>query len=213
MKKLIVTIICVLFASTSFAQMVGASSIAKQSTPKTTLGVKKHEFSIHGGGGYVEEHGFFGHSIGLKYKYKPFNNFDIRILFEVGSEAAYLYHDYSPIFPILTGLNYEYRFNNNLNMFVDLGVGINLVHDSYRTGVWSSYNNNNRIDTRKYEIGFTISPEIGFVYEDFIFSLKYSYSRNGFFGSYYYTFYPYEDYYYEGIDESYELSLRLGYRF
>ena len=98
-------------------------------------------------------------------------------------------------------------------MFVDLGVGINLVHDNDMSGVWSSYNNNNRIDQRRYEIGFTISPEIGFVYEDFIFSLKFSNSKNGFFGSYYYSFYPNEVYYYEGIDDSYELSLRLGYRF
>ena len=83
MKKLIVTIICVLFASTSFAQMVGASSIAKQSTPKTTLGVKKHEFSIHGGVGIgIKYHDTYDEpyvSGIIKYKFKPFNKYNISV--------------------------------------------------------------------------------------------------------------------------------------
>ena len=92
MKKLIVTIICVLFASTSFAQMVGASSIAKQSAPKTTLGVKKHEFSIHGGIGLGYHNGDaydepYVSGI-IKYKFKPFNKYNIRLLGEVGANFS-----------------------------------------------------------------------------------------------------------------------------
>ena len=113
MKKLIVTIICVLFASTSFAQMVGASSMAKQSTPKTTLGVKKHEFSIHGGFGvsrYINDPYLSGI---IKYKFKPSDKYNIRLLGEVEANFSTGVHISINCLPILVGLNYEKRFRNN----------------------------------------------------------------------------------------------------
>ena len=214
MKKLIVTIICVLFASTSFAQMVGASSISKQSTPKTTLGVKKHEFSIHGGVG--TSFGDWGFSTGLKYKYKPFTKFDIRFLLEVEieGESNKEYYNQFPILPILAGLNYEYRFNNISSMFMDLGVGMNIPLDhsknhrqyfSYTTYYGDYYHN--------YQNGFTISYETGIVYDDFMFSCKLAYSLNDYTEQYYYSDDIYDWYYDSGNEENYFLTLRLGYRF
>lgn len=213
MKKLIVTIICVLFASISFAQMVGASSIAKQSTPKTTLGVKKHEFSIHGGVG--TSFGDWGFSTGLKYKYKPFTKFDIRFLLEVEIEGEIdkkVYNTF-PILPILAGLNYEYRFNNISSMFMDLGVGMNIPLDHSKDDRYY-ISDNTYVDTYYYyQNGFTISYETGIVYDDFMFSCKLAYSLNAYTEQHYYSDNIYYDWLHSNIEENYFLTLRLGYRF
>lgn len=214
MKKLIVTIICVLFASTSFAQMVGANSISKQSTPKTTLGVKKHEFSIHGGVG--TSFGDWGFSTGLKYKYKPFTKFDIRFLLEVEIEGEFdkEYYNTFPILPILAGLNYEYRFNNISSMFMDLGVGMNIPLDhSKNHRQYFSYDNSYGDYYDNYQNGFTISYETGIVYDDFMFSCKFAYSLNDFTEQYYYSDDIYDWYYGYGTEANRFLTLRLGYRF
>ena len=213
MKKLIVTIICVLFASTSFAQIVGASSIAKQSTPKTTLGVKKHEFSIHGGVG--TSFGDWGFSTGLKYKYKPFTKFDIRFLLEVEIEGEIdkKYYNKFPILPILAGLNYEYRFNNISSMFMDLGVGMDIPLDQSKDDRYYFSDNTYVHKYYYYQNGFTISYETGIVYEDFMFSCKLSYSLSGYTKQYYYSEDIYDWHYGEGTEPLHFLTLRLGYRF
>ncbi|MED9962981.1 MAG: hypothetical protein U0J38_07455 [Bacteroidales bacterium] len=172
MKKLIVTIICVLFASTSFAQMVGANSISKQSTPKTTLGVKKHEFSIHGGVGKHEYDGEFVQVFEytfagiLKYKYKPSEKYDIRFL----AETAFTEY----VIPLLVGVNYERRLNNNWSVFADLGTGISIP----LTPSISYYAYESDTEFKNFGIGFAFSPEIGFIHKNFMFSFKYLYSFN-----------------------------------
>lgn len=213
MKKLIVTIICVLFASTSFAQIVGASSIAKQSTPKTTLGVKKHEFSIHGGlgvGDGIDDPYLSGI---IKYKFKPSDKYNIRLLGEVGANIAF--EENLSYFPILVGLNYEKRFNNNWSIFADLGFGLNIPLDSDLTHYdsyngWSAY-----YEYHSFEIGWVFSPEIGFAYKNFMFSGKFLMSTN------ICQFYSYSDYYGD-VDEIFDSELllqsfyflfTLGYRF
>ena len=136
MKKLIVTIICVLFVSTSFAQMVGSSSVSKETKPKEKLRVKKHEFSIHGGAGLEEfdDITFFGT---MKYKLKPFKKFEIRLLGEVG--LAYEPDSYFiPITPILAGINYEGRLSKNWSIFMDVGAGITMPFGNYVEGYSSA---------------------------------------------------------------------------
>lgn len=221
MKKIIVTIICVLFTSTSFAQMVGANSISKQSAPKTTLGVKKHEFSIHGGYGFIKDFYFGEYSIGLKYKYKPFKIFDIRFLLEVEgefSEVESVLYDYErqifPTLPILAGLNYEYRFNNTSSAFMDLGLGINIPLDDYKVNRrWVEYLECYDIEETKFEIGQAISLELGYVYKDFIFSFKVTYTENRVRGTSYYTDYFTDVYNYERVVSNSIHTFRLGYRF
>ena len=214
MKKLIVTIICVLFASTSFAQIVGASSIAKQSTPKTTLGVKKHEFSIHGGYGFIEDFCFGEYSIGLKYKYKPFKIFDIRLLLEVEGEFYDSEYEIFPTLPILAGLNYEYRFNNTSSAFMDLGLGINIPLDDYKVHRrWVEYLECYDIEETKFEIGPAISLELGYVYKDFIFSFKVTYRENRVRETSYWTDYFTDVYNYESVESNSFHTFRLGYRF
>ncbi|MBQ5891471.1 MAG: hypothetical protein IIW76_02765 [Bacteroidales bacterium] len=208
MKKLIVTIICVLFASTSFAQMVGASSIAKQSAPKTTLGVKKHEFSIHGGFGVgdgIEDPYLSGI---IKYKFKPSDKYNIRLLGEVGANIAFEENlSYSPI---LVGLNYEKRFNNNWSIFADLGFGLNIPLDSDLTHYdrWSDY-----YEYSNFEIGWAFSPEIGFSYKNFMFSGKFLMSTNICQFYYYSNYYGDEIFDSECLYQSFYFLFTLGYRF
>lgn len=216
MKKLIVTIICVLFASTSFAQMVGANSISKQSTPKTTLGVKKHEFSIHGGFGVDDEIEDPYLSGIIKYKFKPSDKYNIRLLGEVG--ANFSTGDFNSIdcLPILVGLNYEKRFGNNWSIFMDLGFGLSIPLDAYIYGEnYYAWDNYNYFIYDDFEIGWAFSPEIGFSYNNFMFSGKFLMSVNK--CSYYHYSYSYgytdEDYYRESQRESFYFLFTLGYRF
>lgn len=216
MKKLIVTIICVLFASTSFSQMVGASSIAKQSAPKTTLGVKKHEFSIHGGLGVDDQIENLYLSGIIKYKFKLSNKYNIRLLGEVG--ANFSTGDWQSIdcLPILVGLNYEKRFRNNWSIFMDLGIGLSIPFDTYIYRKY--YYSPNFYDVfvfDDFEIGWAFSPEIGFAYKNFMFSGKFLMSTN------ICQYYHYSDYHGD-VDEFFDSELlyqsfyflfTLGYRF
>ena len=214
MKKLIVTIICVLFASTSFAQMVGASSIAKQSTPKTTLGVKKHEFSIHGGVGFVQgeegsvqdlEDAFAGI---LKYKYKPSEKYDIRFLAETGILGTEEVVAISVI-PLLVGVNYERRLNNNWSVFADLGTGISIPLTESIDRYYYSYSHESFYEYYDFRVGFAFSPEIGFSYKNFMFSFKYLFSYNQCIHDYFN-----HDYFDHDCDyESHYFLFTLGYRF
>ena len=224
MKKLIVTIICVLFASTSFAQMVGASSIAKQSTPKTTLGVKKHEFSIHGGIGIGIGDKYYGlydepYVSGIiKYKFKPFNKYNIRLLGEVGANfSAGIRPKSIDCMPILVGLNYEKRFGNNWSIFMDLGVGLSIPLSDYICDYFS-YDNWRDYWEESYEyfeIGYAFSPEIGFSYKNFMFSGKFLMSINDCKYIEDYRYYSYERYDIYDIEdyESLYFLFTLGYRF
>ena len=230
MKKLIVTIICVLFASTSFAQIVGASSIAKQSTPKTTLGVKKHEFSIHGGIGLEQKLKSALSGI-VKYKFKLSEKSDIRLLTETGilgstDECSKVL----PVIPIFVGVDYEIRFNNNWSIFADLGAGITIPLEDY-IDTWDSetfgeclgeYYYRHSLDwCDDFGIGFAFTPEIGFSYKKLMFSFKYLYSYNlcrynsvveydwdcdRFYEDY--NYYDYSDSY-----DSHYFLFTLGYRF
>ena len=230
MKKLIVTIICVLFASTSFAQIVGASSIAKQSAPKTTLGVKKHEFSIHGGFGLEQKLKSALSGI-VKYKFKLSEKSDIRLLTETGILGSTdEYSEVLPVIPIFVGVDYEIRFNNNWSIFADLGAGITIPLEDYiytldfesSEYILGRYYYNHYLDwCDDFGIGFAFTPEIGFSYKKLMFSFKYLYSYNlcrynsvveyDWDGDLYY-----EDYYHNDYSDSYNshyFLFTLGYRF
>ena len=212
MKKNILTIICVLFTSTSFAQMVGANSISKQSTSKTTLGVEKHEFSIHGGMGFVQgeegsvlEAAFAGI---LKYKYKPSEKYDIRFLAE--TEILDVPDVYAPsVIPILVGVNYERRLNNNLSVFADLGTGISIPLTESIDRNYYVYSHESFYGYDDFRVGFAFSPEIGFSYKNFMFSFKYLFSYNQCRLDYFNHDYFDRDYDYE----SHYFLFTLGYRF
>lgn len=172
--------------------------------------IAKQEISIHAGIGV----GFYeqlGLSAGIKYKYKPFEKYNIRLLGEIGSEFIlfdnsyyYYYYDNAPfsVLPILVGVNYEHKFSQNWSVFADIGLGPNIpLSGSRRVGVY--------YEIYDYQIGFTLSPEIGFAYNEFLFSFKCSFSVNG------YT--EHEQYYYDYYDSETKFSpyllFRLGYRF
>ena len=176
--------------------------------------IAKQEISIHAGIGIGNfEH--LGLSAGIKYKYKPFEKYNIRLLGEIGSEFILLFDNYysrnTPfsVLPILVGVNYEHKFNQNWSVFADIGLGPNIPLSGSRRDYWydSSYH-----EISDYQIGFTLSPEIGFAYNKFLFSIKYSFSSNGYTEHYHGD---YGDYYYDsdtGFSTSY-LLFRLGYRF
>ncbi|MCI7700209.1 MAG: hypothetical protein SPJ75_00970 [Candidatus Onthomorpha sp.] len=143
--------------------------------------IAKQEISIHAGIGIGNfEH--LGLSAGIKYKYKPFEKYNIRLLGEIGSEFILFYNSYRTyhapvsVLPILVGVNYEHKFNQNWSVFADIGLGPNIPLSE------SDY------------IGFTLSPEIGFAYNKFLFSIKSSLSGSADRASFYHLF-------------------RLGYRF
>ncbi len=173
--------------------------------------IAKQEISIHAGAGLASE-GLasegMGLSVGIKYKFKPFENYNIRFLGEIGSEFVTDsdFWDSFPVLPILVGINFEHKFNQNWSFFTDLGLGPNIPlsrarHLSYT--IDSCY-----YKMYDYKIGFTISPEIGFAYDKFLFSIKGSFSKNR-----YRIFHREYDYYYSETKSSYYLLFRLGYRF
>ena len=208
MKKIIVTIICILFASTSFAQMVGASSIAKQSAPKTTLGVKKHEFSIHGGVGSRGGEGIWDEEIALsgilKYKHKPSEKYDIRFLAETGILGLDDNSGALPVIPFLVGVNYERRLNNNWSLFTDLGAGISIPL-TQALEFQCTYNHFYQDWYYDFAVGIAFSPEIGFSYKNFMFSFKSLFSLNE-------CSYDWFNEYSSSYDSHYFL-FTLGYRF
>ncbi len=163
--------------------------------------IAKQEISIHAGIGWEDDY-VLGLSAGIKYKYKPFENYNIRLLGEIGSEfvTKETYHndDFLSVLPILVGVNYEHRFNQNWSIFTDIGLGPNIPLSGRRSDGYSEYD---------YQIGFTYSFEAGFAYDKFLFSIKGSFSSNDY-TEHYHGYYNYYDYY-----SSIYLLLRLGYRF
>lgn len=180
--------------------------------------IAKQEISIHAGVGIgIEDHiECLGLSAGIKYKYKPFENYNIRLLGEIGSEFVpnSYYHNPLSVLPILVGVNYEHRFNQNWSVFIDLGLGPNIPLSGSRKLDYSYYGE--YIEKYDYKIGFTFSPEIGFAYDKFMFSIKGSLSLNGcrqhYHGYSKYGCYYYDNRYSKSIPSIYPL-LRLGYRF
>ena len=194
----------------------------KQKKQKVHDHIAKQEISIHAGAGYALDCtglsvGCMGLSVGIKYKYKPFENYNIRLLGEIGSEFVIESHYDSPfsVLPILVGINYEHKFNQNWSFFTDLGLGPNIPLTTSRSEYWYG----DYYELYDIKIGFTLSPEIGFAYDKFMFSFKGSFSSNEYTEHchYYEDFYYEDDYYYDGYHsiskDSLYILFRLGYRF
>ena len=116
----------------------------KQKKQKVDYPIAKQEISIHAGAGYDLD--CMGLSVGIKYKYKPFEKYNIRLLGEIDT-YKYWYDDlYIPIF---VGINYEHRFNQNWSFFSDIGLGADLGY-----------------------FGFSFSLETGFAYHKFLFGIN-----------------------------------------
>ncbi len=185
--------------------------------------IAKQEISIHAGIGIgVGDYEYLGLSAGIKYKYKPFEKYNIRLLGEIGSEFTLFYNSYQTypapfsVLPILVGVNYEHKFNQNWSVFADIGLGPNIPLSGSRRDYM--YNNDDYDEISDYQIGFTLSPEIGFAYNEFLFSIKCSFSSNGYteHSRYYYDYsdyYDYYDYYDSDTRFSRYFLFRLGYRF
>ena len=184
----------------------------KQKKQKVHYPIAKQEISIHAGAGLASE-GLnsegMGLSVGIKYKFKPSKNHNIRLLGEIGSEFVTDSKYYSPssVLPILVGVNYEHRFNQNWSIFADIGLGPNIPLSEGRRKYLGGGNYDELYDIK---IGFTLSPEIGFAYDKFMFSFKGSFSFND--STIYYYHYSYGHYYPARWDSLY-LLFRLGYRF
>ena len=184
----------------------------------TTKKQKVHyqqEISIHAGIG-LGDYEYLGFSAGIKYKYKPFEKYNIRLLGEIGSEFVTESKYYTPfsVLPILVGVNYEHKFNQNWSVFADIGLGPNIpLSGSRRVEVDSYYGE--YCEIYDYKIGFTFSPEIGFAYDKFLFSIKGSFSSNGYTEhGHIHDYYRGDiDYYDSDTKSSYYLLFRLGYRF
>ena len=190
----------------------------KQKKQKVHDHIAKQEISIHAGAGYALDCtglsvGCMGLSVGIKYKYKPFENYNIRLLGEIGSEFVIESHYDSPfsVLPILVGINYEHKFNQNWSFFTDLGLGPNIPLTTSRSEYWYG----DYYELYDIKIGFTLSPEIGFAYDKFMFSFKGSFSSNDFTEHRYYNYSYGDSYskYYSEFKVSQYFLFRLGYRF
>lgn len=175
----------------------------------------QQEISIHAGIG-LGDYEYLGFSAGIKYKYKPFEKYNIRLLGEIGSEFVTESKYYTPfsVLPILVGVNYEHKFNQNWSVFADIGLGPNIpLSGSRRVEVGWYYGE--YCEIYDYKIGFTFSPEIGFAYDKFLFSIKGSFSSNGYTEhGHIHDYYSGDiDYYDSDTKSSYYLLFRLGYRF
>ena len=174
--------------------------------------IAKQEISIHAGIG-IGFDGDFGLSAGIKYKYKPFENYNIRLLGEI--ESVFVTDSYINTFsvlPILVGVNYEHRFNQNWSIFTDIGLGPNIpLSEGRRTYSGGDY----YYELDDIKIGFTLSPEIGFAYDKFMFSFKGSFSFNDYTEHWYYNYSYGDSYskYYSEFKVSQYFLFRLGYRF
>lgn len=167
---------------------------------KSKLPIAKHDISLHGGVGVFNHgHSSFGVSIGLKYKYKPFDKYDIRLLGEIGN--AFTFEESRgglSVVLIMAGINYEYRFTESTNIWTDLALGLSGPLSGSRDYVGGGY-------YHAFETGFALSPEIGIRYNDFSFSFKFIFSSN--------DGHKYGE---GGIDHSYEslyYLFQLGYHF
>ena len=161
---------------------------------KPKLPIAKHDISLHGGIGVIANFGeSLGFSIGMKYKYKPFDKYDIRLLGEIGT--AYTFDEkYSglSIIPVMAGINYEYRFTESTSIWTDLALGLSIPLSEKRDDGFNFW-------YHTFETGFALSPEIGIRYNDFSFSFKFISSSND----------CHNDYTYESL---YYL-FQLGYHF
>ena len=107
-------------------------------------------------------------TIGAKYKYKPFEKYDIRILGEIGVGYFVEPRDFAEVLPninLLVGVNYEYKLNSDISIWGDLGFGftINVFEEDldYRGQV------------KNHIAGsFAISPEIGVKYKQYSLSIN-----------------------------------------
>ena len=141
--------------------------------------ISKSEFDIfigttlmHSASGYTEFREFDdimrAITIGAKYKYKPFEKYDIRILGEIGVGYFVEPRDFAEVLPninLLVGVNYEYKLNSDISIWGDLGFGftINVFEEDldYRGQV------------KNHIAGsFAISPEIGVKYKQYSLSIN-----------------------------------------
>ena len=129
----------------------------------TKLKIAEKEFSAHFGVGYCCDYCFgfnqmgediYGNlSIGAKYKYKPFEKYDIRLLGEV--DMLLPFDENVPfIIPIYVGLDYEYRVDEDLSIWGDFGLGFSVPLSD------------------NDEIGTSMFYELGIKYKNYSFSFN-----------------------------------------
>lgn len=154
---------------------------------KSKLPIAKQDISLHGGAGLsMWSQLWEGFLIGLKYKYKPFDKYNIRLLGEIGTAFTFATNESGlSILPIMAGINYEYRFTESTSVWTDVALGISIPLSNTRNTSWGEYvtTNYDRIEWRSgnftsFETGFALSPEIGVRYNDFSFSFKGIFSLN-----------------------------------
>lgn len=137
------------------------------------LPIAKQDISLHGGIGLsYSTYSSLGFSIGMKYKYKPSDKFDIRLLGEIGTAfSPEGYQEGLSILPIMAGINYEYRFTEATSIWGDIDFGVSIpLSDRRKYFMYDYYHS--------FEPGFAFSPEIGIKYNDFSYSFKFIYSMN-----------------------------------
>ena len=176
--------------------------------------IAKQEISIHAGIGWEDGEVDLGLSAGIKYKYKPFDKYNIRLLGEIGSEFILDGDGYISglsVLPILVGVNYEHRFNQNWSVFADIGLGTNIPLSERRMYFRSD---GTFFEDYDYQPGFTYSFEIGFAYDKFMFSFRGCFPKNGCteHDLQYDDWFGYSDRYNEDTRYSNYLLFRLGYR-
>lgn len=158
------------------------------------LPIKKHELSLHTGFGLCFEKPemryqdkFSGSDLlfTIKYKYKPFKNYDIRLLGEVNIVQSLAPPKYWVNFshlPLILGFNYEYRFNKRSSIWMDLGAGFNILLTKKRVNdnnvnetASSAYNGRDIFDLNYLSNHFSMISEIGFKFNKF-FSISFKYN-------------------------------------
>ena len=118
----------------------------KKKKQKVDYPIAKQEISIHAGAGVIDiDLDDLTAGIGIKFKYKPFEKYNIRLLGEIDTHLT----PYDLFIPILVGVNYEHRFNQNWSFFSDIGLGADLGY-----------------------FGFSFSLETGFAYHKFLFGIN-----------------------------------------
>ena len=118
----------------------------KQKKQMVDYPIAKQEISIHAGAGVIDiDLDDLTAGIGIKFKYKPFEKYNIRLLGEIDTHLT----PYDLFIPILVGVNYEHRFNQNWSFFSDIGLGADLGY-----------------------FGFSFSLETGFAYHKFLFGIN-----------------------------------------
>ena len=167
---------------------------------RVKLPIAKQDISLHGGIGTPDEDFYNGGgSIGMKYKYKPFDKYDIRLLGEIGTAFTFNVEETGlSVLPIMAGINYEYRFTESTSIWTDLALGLSIPLSESRD-IWGSKY------YHSFKLGVALSPEIGIRYNDFSFSFKFIFSSN--------ACQKYGYGYREPIYESLYFLLQLGYHF